>query len=299
MKQYYPAIGLKQLCGLFGKTRQAFYDHNWHTADQQFEDAFIVAKVKDLRAVMEGVGGVKLHKVLKEQLQGHQIIVGRDRFFNILRSHDLLVKPKRRYLTTTNSYHHYHKWPDLTTGMSINEPATLWVSDITYLRTESGFIYLSLVTDAYSRKIVGYHLSQLLKAQGPIIALKKAIRSLNGKPLQLIHHSDRGIQYCCHEYVQLLLDNNIGISMTQSGSPYENAMAERVNGILKTEIGLGKTFTGYQQAVDAVNKAIDAYNRIRPHMSCNFLTPNQAHQKVGPLIKKWKKRKKAFTTLEL
>lgn len=299
MKPYYPAIGLKQLCGLFGKTRQAFYDHNWHTADQQFEDAFIVAKVKDLRAVMEGVGGVKLHKVLKEQLHGHQIIVGRDRFFNILRCNNLLVKPKRRYVTTTNSYHHYHKWPDLTAGMTINEPARLWVCDITYLRTESGFIYLSLVTDAYSRKIVGYHLSQLLKAQGPIIALKKAIKSLNGSPLQLIHHSDRGIQYCCNEYVQLLIDNNIGISMTQSGSPYENAIAERVNGILKTEIGLGKTFTGYQQAVDAVNKAIDAYNRIRPHMSCNFLTPNQAHQKKGPLIKKWKKRKKALSTLDL
>ena len=188
--------------------------------------------IRELRQLMPGVGGVKLHKVLKDQLEGHSIHIGRDRFFALLREHQLLVRIKRRYAVTTRSDHPYHKWPDLTAGLSVEGPNRLWVSDITYLRTQDGFNYLSVVTDAYSRKIVGYHLSQQLKAQGPVIALKKGLKSLEG-PSALIHHSDRGIQYCCQEYVSLLQDHRISISMTQSGSPYENAIAERVNGILK------------------------------------------------------------------
>lgn len=156
--------------------------------------------------------------------------------------------------------------------MQITAPEQLWVSDITYLRTSDRFIYLSLITDAYSRKIVGHHLSQQLKAQGCLIALNKAIssRTTNG---DLIHHSDRGIQYCCEPYVSLLQQNSIAISMTQSGSPYDNAVAERVNGILKTELELDRTFKTYSDAVAVVHQAIDAYNRIRPHMSISNLTP--------------------------
>lgn len=298
MRQYYPSTGLEQLCGLFGKTRQAFYEQSWHMADQQLEQAYIVEMIRDLRKSMPGVGGIKLHKILKEQLHGHDILVGRDRFFDLLRTHDLLVRHKRRYTVTTHSFHHYYKWPDLTGGLTVNAASILWVSDITYLRTSDGFNYLSLITDAYSRKIVGYHLSQHLKAQGPIIALKKAIKDLK-TPCNLVHHSDRGIQYCCQEYVALLQQHAINISMTQSSSPYENALAERVNGILKHEMGLARTFNGYRQAVEAVSQAIDAYNRLRPHMSCNYLTPNQAHLKTGPLNKKWKSKTRSHAKLQV
>ena len=164
------------------------------------------------------------------------------------------------------------------------------MSDITYLTTQNGFIYLSLITDAYSRKIVGYHLSQHLKAQGCLIALHKAISSLSSNAC-VIHHSDRGIQYCCDTYIETLQNNNIAISMTQNGSPYDNAIAERINGILKTELDLDKNFANYGAAVSVVHEAIDAYNRIRPHMSCGNLTPEKAHQQQGLLIKKWKPKK--------
>lgn len=299
MKQYYPHIGLQRLCGLFGKTRQAYYEHSWSTADGELEEALVVDLVRQLRTTMPGVGGVKLLQIVRQNMQGHPVLIGRERFFKLLRQHDLLVRPRRRYVATTQSHHHYRKWPNLTSGLSITAPSMLWVSDITYLRTGSGFVYLSLVTDAYSRKIVGYHLGQQLRAQGPLIALRKAISSLSTRPPRLIHHSDRGIQYCCLQYVQLLQQSGIDISMTQSGSPYENALAERVNGILKTDMGLGKTFTGYQQAVDAVAKAVDGYNRLRPHMSCNYLTPNQAHLKNGALAKKWRPKSKPKIILQL
>ena len=172
MRSYYPTVGLQRLCGLFGKSRQAFYEQSWYIADQQLEEGFLIEQIKALRQTLPGMGGVKLHKVLKQQLQDHHVIIGRDRFFTLLRNNDLLVRRRRKYVRTTDSYHHYRKWPDLTADLVINGASQLWVSDITYLSTENGFTYLSLVTDAYSRKIVGYHLSQQLKAQGPVIALK-------------------------------------------------------------------------------------------------------------------------------
>jgi transposase InsO family protein len=185
------------------------------------------------------------------------------------------------------SNHHFKKWPDLTRELKVKAIEELWVSDITYLTTKNGFTYLSLITDVYSHKIVGYHLSQHLKAQGCLIALHKAIGSLSDKAT-VIHHSDRGIQYCCEAYVQTLQSNNVKISMTQSGSPYENPIAERANGILKTELNLNKTFDSYNEAVAEVHKAVDAYNRLRPHMSCSNLPPNQAHVETKPLKKLWK-----------
>ena len=192
------------------------------------------------------------------------------------------------YARTTHSDHRYGKWPDLTTTAKIRAAGELWVSDITYLRTKTGFVYLSLITDAYSKKIVGYHLSQSLKAQSCIIALNKAITGGQYNATKLIHHSDRGIQYCCDEYVTRLQSSNIRISMTQSGSPYENAIAERVNGILKNELGLNNVFEGYKTAVGPTHNAIDLYNNLRPHMSCGYLTPQQAHDKKDDLKKMWK-----------
>lgn len=293
MKQYYSVAGIAELCGLFGKSRQAFYDNNWRQQDQQLHDGLILDMVRELRRLMSKLGGIKLHRMLKEPLAAHGISIGRDSLFTLLRDNDLLIKTKKRYTRTTFSNHPYKKWPSLINELQVTAPEQLWVSDITYLRTACQFIYLSLITDAYSRKIVGYHLSQFLKAQGCIIALNKAIASLAAAPQgNLTHHSDRGIQYCCEPYVTILQSHKINISMTQTGSPYDNAIAERVNGILKTELGLGQVFETYASAVAYLPGAIDTYNRLRPHMSCGYLTPEQAHYKKGPLETKWKNVKK-------
>jgi transposase InsO family protein len=296
MKAYYPSAGLGKLCGLFGKTRQAFYDQGWRSSDEQMQEAFIVSRIQTIRQQAEGIGGVQLHNMLKQELRMHNIYIGRDNFYVLLRKHNLLIKRRRRYAVTTNSNHPYYKWSDLTANLVVTGTEQLWVSDITYLRTGNSFVYLSLVTDAYSRKIVGYHVSQHLKAQGCIIALNKAIDGLAEakEKRKLIHHSDRGIQYCCTAYVAILQNNNIGISMTQSGSPYDNAIAERLNGILKHQFGLNKVFKHYGAAVTAVCSAIDAYNCLRPHRSISNLTPQQAHITQQPLIQKWKNKKKKY-----
>ncbi len=287
MKAIYPSIGLERLCRLFGKTRQAFYDHTWRYSDDQLQDALMIG-LAHIRKSLPKAGGLKLMHLLKDDFKAHNISVGRDSFFALLRKHDLLVRRRKRYAVTTNSNHPYKKWQDLIKGIQLTSAEQLWVSDITYLRTESGFLYLSLITDAWSRKIVGYHVSQHLKAQGCLIALEKALASLRQSKEQrtLIHHSGRGIQYCCEPYVSILQEHNILISMTQSGSPYDNAMAERVNGILKTELNLGNTFAGYSAAVPVVHRAIDAYNRLRPHMSLGYLTPDQAHYSTQNPFKK-------------
>lgn len=235
--------------------------------------------------------------MLHDDFAAHHIRIGRDGFVELLRKHELLVRrTKRQQVRTTDSNHPFKKWPDLIKGLPpLRATEQLWVSDITYLRTANGFIYLSLITDAYSHKIVGYHLSQHLKAQGCIIALNKAIATLKGTAEQrtLIHHSDRGVQYCCDAYVQVLLQHQLAISMTQSGSPYDNALAERVNGILKTELDLERTFPSYSAAVPAVHQAVDAYNRLRPHMSCGNLTPDQVHQQQTTVVKKlWKSKQR-------
>jgi putative transposase len=289
MKEHYPLAGLKRLCGLFGKTRQAFYDHAQRDESTLFHEALVIDLVRSCRTILPKVGGVKLLHMLQTDFAAHKITMGRDSFFKLLRDHGLLIKRKRCYTRTTDSRHPYRKWPDLTKSFKLNATEQLWVSDITYLRTDNGFIYLSLITDAWSHKIVGYHLSQWLKTQGCIIALNKAISALSSTH-KLIHHSDRGVQYCCEPYVALLQKNNIGISMTQTGSPYDNAVAERINGILKDELELDKTFRCYNDAVGAVHKAIDTYNRIRPHMTCGNLTPQIAHQTTEPFKKLWKSK---------
>ena len=293
MKQSFPATGLGKLCGLFGKTRQAFYDHEHRSGDEQLHEALIIDRVKKIRRDMEGIGGRQLYQMLKAEFTRHGVVIGRDRFYELLRKHRLLIKQRKRYVVTTDSDHPYFKWPDRTRELKLTSIEELWVSDITYLSTKNGFVYLSLITDAYSRKITGYHLSQHLKAQGCIAALHKAIRSLMDERgnRNLIHHSDRGIQYCCQSYVTILQKNNIQISMTQTGSPYDNAIAERVNGILKNQLGFNRVFNDYTTAVAAVCKAIDTYNRLRPHMSIGNLTPEQAHKTTQTLIRKWKKKK--------
>jgi putative transposase len=291
MKTLYPDIGLQRVCRLFGKTRQAFYEHGWRSSDSGLQEALIVDLVKTIRISLPRIGGVKLLHLLKDDFAAHNISIGRDSFFRLLKKYELLIRRRKRYTVTTNSNHPFKKWKDLVKEMQLNETEQLWVSDITYLRTKSGFIYLSLITDAYSHKIIGYHLSQQLKAQGCLITLNKALGSRTKNNNTLIHHSDRGIQYCCEPYVSLLQQNGIQISMTESGSPYDNAVAERVNGILKTELRLDDIFVSYAAAVSVVHNAIDVYNRLRPHFSISNLTPEKAHITTDPLIRTWKPKK--------
>lgn len=241
---------------------------------------------------MPRVGSRKLHYMLSDTLHKHNISIGRDKLFDLLEEYGLLVRRrKRKRAITTDSNHPYRKYPNQIRELQVMRPNHLWVSDITFISLREGHCYLSLVTDAYSRKIVGYNLCPVPTREGPIKAITMALDGLHGKPqAPLIHHSDRGSQYCCNEYTSLLLGKGLSISMTEKGDPYENAIAERVNGILKTEFALDRTFCNYEQASSAVENAIPVYNEQRPHASCNYLTPGQAHQQQGLLKTKWKRR---------
>ena len=277
MKNQLSGVSFNDTCRLFGKSRQAWYKIHQRGDRNRLQEELVLQWVLEIRSTLPRVGGIKLYFLIKDRLTEHNIKMGRDGLYRLLREHDLLIVPRRKYVRTTQSWHHYKKWPDLLQDYRPYGPDQVWVSDITFLRTVNGFIYLSLITDAYSRVITGYHLSQYLKASGCIAALTKALKSRRNPDTELIHHSDRGIQYCCDDYVQLLQKNDIRISMTQSGSPYDNAIAERVNGILKQEFGLDQTFKSYNEAIEPVAKAVYTYNHIRPHFSCDLKTPFQKH----------------------
>lgn len=277
MRKVYSNVPIGTLCGLFGRSRQAWYDHGKRYDGASMQEGLVLSWVNGIRADLPRVGGVKLLQMLGPVLTEHNMHIGRDAFFALLRNNGLLIQARKRYTTTTMSHHHFRKWPDLVQRRRAIMAEQIWVSDITYLRTASGFVYLFLITDAYSRKIVGYHLSQTLKASGCLIALEKAANERIYPKRPLLHHSDRGIQYCCEEYIEMLQQRGIGISMTQSGSPYDNAIAERVNGILKQEFGLYQVFKGYGQASAKVCEAIALYNNRRPHYSCDMKTPQQKH----------------------
>jgi len=240
---------------------------------------------------MPKTGTVKLLKHFQRSWKSQGIEVGRDSLNTILRTHNLLIRKRRRSIPkTTNSFHSFRRYPDLinTNKNEFIKPNQVWVSDITYIPIEgpNKWCYLFLITDMVSKKIVGYYLSGNMSTKSAIHALSMAIKK-NGKHLKcLIHHSDRGIQYCCESYVGMLKKNDIKISMTQSGSPYDNAVAERINGILKHELiyPFGKMYS-IDQARERTKKAIYTYNNLRTHMGVNFLTPNLAHQKDGQIIK--------------
>ena len=282
MKQYSRHLTVEQICGLFGKTRQSWYERTWRHADQQLQDELVLHWVREIRGTLPRVGCIKLHRMLGNRMEEHGIHLGRDGFFTLLRDHDLLIRVRKKYVHTTDSRHRYKKLPNVLQEITVHQPEQVWVSDITYLRTVNGFIYLFLVTDAWSRKIMGYHVSQRLKANGCIIALNKALQARNYPKRPLMHHSDRGVQYCCDDYVELLQRNKITISMTESGSPYDNAIAERINGILKQEFDLDITFSSYGHAVGPVMQAIHSYNNIRPHFSCDLKTPAFVHMVQQP-----------------
>jgi transposase InsO family protein len=254
-----------------------------------FQEHLVLHRIREIRRELPRTGCIKLHHSLNNGFfQALGIYMGRDAIFDLMRSNGMLVKPKKRYAVTTNSFHRFKVYPDLVQRRHGKWAEDIWVSDITYISTITGFTYLSLVTDAYSRKIVGYHLSADLKASGCIKALDHALQRRIYPNRPLIHHSDRGTQYCCDDYVSVLRSNKIGISMTQTGSPYDNAIAERVNGILKSEFDLYKTFRSHGDAGEVVADAIHRYNNLRLHASCGYQTPEYTHTKAknekDPLI---------------
>jgi putative transposase len=243
---------------------------------------------------MPRIGTRKLYHMLTETLAEHKIKIGRDKLFDLLEEYELLVRRrKRKKVSTTDSNHPFRKYPNLVRELQVIRPNQLWVSDITYIRIADGFGYLSLITDAYSRRIVGYCLYPTLQKEGPVAALNMALSSLPATTADsLIHHSDRGRQYCCEAYINVLEKRKVTISMTEKGDPYENALAERMNKTLKEEFLLGNGFDNFELALATVIKAVNTYNTLRPHDSCNYLTPDVAHQQQGPLVMKWKKRKR-------
>ena len=222
----------------------------------------------------------KLKKSLNEEFTKANLIVGRDTLFNVLRKYKMLTLRKKYRMRTTNSHHRFYKYGNIIKDIEINRPNHVWASDITYIRTIKGFCYLALITDMYSRKIVGYDLSDSLELNGCVRALNKAIyqaKNIKG----LIHHSDRGIQYCSNVYTQILKRKKIDISMTEENHCYENAMAERVNGILKDEFYLDQTFANVAHAKRAAKNAINLYNEIRLHLSLDYKTPNMVYLKTA------------------
>lgn len=221
-------------------------------------------------------GTEKVYRAIKPQLETLGIKLGRDKFYELMRDHNMLIKPRRKYVNTTNSRHRFYKYDNLVRDFVPTAKNQLWVSDITYLRIGKSFCYLALITDAYSRKIVGYDISNSLELEGSLRALKKALKSLpaGSKP---IHHSDRGIQYCSYQYTNVLKKNGLKISMASKGDCYENAMAERVNGILKQEFFLDENFINLKHAKKTSEEAIKIYNNMRLHMALAFKTPNQVH----------------------
>jgi transposase InsO family protein len=277
---------------LFGKTRQAYYKQKKEKFKESINEDLVLTVVRKIRETQKRTGGRKLLEMVRKRVSQEQLM-GRDAFYNLLRSHGLHVRKRKFRAVTTNSFHWLHKYPNLIKSLSPERPNHLWVSDITYINTENGFLYLYLITDAYSRKIIGWHLSDNLGSDNAILALYMAISQLPAICGEIIHHSDRGIQYCSHKYVKILETHGIKISMTENGDPYENAIAERVNGILKTEWLYDMDLSGYRDALAAVKHVIKIYNTERLHSSIEMLTPTQAHSQTGKLKRLWKSYKKS------
>jgi putative transposase len=268
---------LSHCCKLFGISRQAYYQKIKRDQAQLLVLKQVKELVVDQRMCMPRLGTRKLYYLLNEQFKQRNLKVGRDKLFMFLRSEQMLIKPRKNYTRTTMSKHWLRKHPNLVKEHQFKYAEQLWVSDITYLKTQSGNSYLSLITDAISRKIMGYHLSDDLKTEGVLKALKMAVKHRKYNH-QLIHHSDRGLQYCSQEYQQELNKNNIITSMTDGYDCYQNALAERINGILKDEF-LIHTYKDLKQARKVIEESIYIYNNKRPHLSLNYKTPECMHKK--------------------
>jgi len=262
-------------CYLFGIDRQVYYRKIRRKINKQSKAEQVVSMVIEIRKSMPKLGTKKLYYLLSDKLQ--LIKIGRDKFFDILRANHLLIQPKRSYHITTNSHHRFRKHQNQILDLEINRPEQVWVSDITYIGKREKPCYLSIITDAYSKKIMGYYVADNLNTESSLKALRTAIKQRKNKDLPLIHHSDRGLQYCANDYQSILNKNGILTSMTQNSDPYENAVAERINGILKQEFMIDKYNQDLYIMKRIVKEAINTYNVQRPHYSNYMLTPNQMH----------------------
>jgi transposase InsO family protein len=296
---------VRSQCELLGVSPQAYYKHGDTYLRKLAEEAFCVEFVKRIRRKDRGIGGGKLWQMYRREF-GDEHSVGYNRFYDIIERHDLKVRKRKRRAKTTDSNHDLPLYPNLVKDLIPLRPNQLWVSDITYmviyLNAQTGdyeFCYLSLVTDYYTKEIIGWCVGETLEAKFAIEALNMALKRLGGNPVpDLIHHSDRGVQYASYEYTGILKKNGIKISMTECGDPKDNAVAERVNGIIKNELLMGMKFFSIEEVRNALKVAIDFYNNERPHMSLDWKTPAEAALCMGEMEKKWKSyREKAIKAL--
>lgn len=262
-------------CTLFGVDRQVYYRKIKRRIARQSNASKVVSMVLEIRQTMPRIGAKKLYFLLNNELK--QLKIGRDKFINILRANHLLITPKRSYHITTNSHHRFRKHQNQILELRIQRPEQVWVSDITYIGKRESPRYLSLVTDAYSKKIMGYNVADNMNTESTLVALENAVKHRKNKDLPLIHHSDRGLQYCANEYQKLLNKSKIKCSMTQNSDPYENAVAERINGILKQEFNIDKYSQSLPVMKQIIKEVVEIYNNKRPHYSNFMLTPNQMH----------------------
>ncbi|MDQ3550023.1 MAG: IS3 family transposase [Bacteroidota bacterium] len=280
------------MCSLFGFTKQAYYKQLKANEQNVAKEDIVVGLIQKKREIWKRGSGRNLHQSLKSELKSHDIKLGRDKFFDLLRENSLLIKSKRFRTKTTCSYHHFNRHPNLIENAVPVRANEIWVSDITYvwLKERDRFCYLSLITDLYSRKIMGHCVHENLSVKGCIEALQIAMKQRKNTE-ELIHHSDRGVQYCCHAYNKILRKNNIRSSMTQTGDPLENAVAERINKTIKEEFTDDRqmNFASLELAKENIKSFIKFYNNQRPHRSINWLTPSQAYQQTGTLQRVWKK----------
>lgn len=277
---------MNKMCELFGKSRQAYYQLSNYNYREEVKTEILLQLIEKERKIMPRIGGRKLLQLIQPHLP-EELYLGRDSFFDFLRDNGLLIRKRRNRVKTTYSNHWLRKYPNLIKDFIPAKAHQLWVSDITYIETMEGFGYLSLVTDAYSRKIIGWELGATLEARHTVKALQMALCQL---PMgsNVIHHSDRGVQYCCDDYVKLLNKNHLQISMTENGDPRENAIAERVNGILKAEWLNQMKLASLEKATSELRQIIKTYNQRRPHGSLDMKTPEYAHNQCGNFKKHWK-----------
>lgn len=267
-------------CAVLGYTRQQYYKQRQAQCTREQCEEQIRLLVCRERKLLPKVGTRKLQLLLQHAFDERGITCGRDKLFSVLRHHGLLNRPRKRYIQTTMSRHWMRKYPNLLRDYRPTAPEQVWVSDITYIKTDEGYSYLSLVTDAYSRKIMGYNLSRSLDAEQTRKALSMALSQRTYPHSSVIHHSDRGYQYCSKEYVALATENNIRMSMTEHSDPYENALAERMNRTLKEEFLLDATLPTHHFAHMLVAQAVELYNTYRPHLALNGHTPSRIHDKT-------------------
>jgi len=270
---------LSKSCALFGVSRQGVYQRLQRRKQRQVQLEPVKNLVCQVRKRLPRLGTRKLYHLLKEDFQTQGIKLGRDGLFEYLREQQLLIRPKRNYTKTTDSRHWMKKHPNLFIGCQLSRPEQAFVSDITYVETDEGVHYLSLVTDAFSRKIMGHHLSRAMKASDTVVALKQALRHRSNDQA-LMHHSDRGIQYCSSLYQGVLRQHDVNPSMTDGYDCYQNALAERINGILKQEFLIYRC-RKFDELKVLIKESVEAYNQLRPHLSLGMKTPNEVHEKAS------------------